>query len=111
MKEISKKTIILSTSIFVLIVLIFTFLGFKYAAFKIKGEGIAIGYSKAAISSYQMGRPIPDTIFEEDNFRIEVKSQLIPESKTFSIIINVKDKYTNITHFSYQKFTPQVLTR
>lgn len=111
MAKLSKKRIIITTSIISLLIIAFAFIGFQYSLFKIKGEGIAIGYAKAAISAYQMGRPIPDTIFEEDNFRIEVKSELIPETKKFSIIINVKDKYTNVTHFSYQKFVPQILTR
>lgn len=111
MKSLSKKSIIISSLILSLLVILFAFVGFQYSLFKIKGEGIAIGYAKAAISAYQMGRPIPDTIFEEENFRIEVKSELVSETKTFSILINIKDKYTNVTHFSYQKFIPQVLTR
>lgn len=111
MKQISKKTIIITTTLFSLIIIFLAFIGFQYSIFKVKGQGIAVGYAKAAISAYQMGRPIPDTIFEEENFRIEVKSELVSETKTFSIIINVKDRYTNVTHFSYQKFVPQVLTR
>ena len=35
-----------------------------WLSFHAKAEGIAVGYLQAASSAYQMGRPIPDLIFE-----------------------------------------------
>ncbi len=71
----------------------------QYTLFKVKAEGIAIGYQKAAASAYQMGRPIPDSIFEEGNYRIDVKTSFNSSGQPSEINVVVKDVYTNYTHF------------
>ncbi len=87
---------------FLVILIIFILVGgfayFEYMIFKIKAEGIAIGYERAAAAASQMGRPIPDSIFEEGNYRVEVKS-ILGASQT-DITINVKDLYSNVTHYT-----------
>ena len=70
------------------------------ATFKFKAEGISIGYQRAASAAYQMGRPIPDTIFEEGNYRVEVKTSFNSSGQPSEILVNVKDIYTNMTHYT-----------
>ncbi len=100
-KGMKKWIIILVIAIFVLI--IGGLSAFQYLFFKAKAEGIAIGYERAAAAAYQMGRPIPDNIFEEGNYRVEIKSTPATGGQPFSITINVRDRYTNITHYSYSQ--------
>ena len=88
--------------VFLIVIIILILVGglgfFKYEFFKIKEEGIAIGYERAAAAAYQMGRPIPDSIFEEGSYRVEVKS--IASQGQTQITVNVKDLYSNITHYT-----------
>ena len=72
----------------------------QYAIFKVKAEGITIGYQRAASSAYQMGRPIPDSIFEDGNYRVEVKTNFNSAGQPSDITVNVKDLYTNTTHYT-----------
>lgn len=93
-------------SFFLAIILVFVILviaGFaymQYAIFKVKAEGIAIGYQRAASAAYQMGRPIPDSIFEDGNYRVEVKTNFNASGTPSEVTVNVKDLYTNTTHYS-----------
>ena len=104
--KLSKQKIIIIGVAIILAILIGGFAFFQYAFFKARAEGIAIGYEKAATSAYQMGRPLPNNIFEEDNYRVEIISSAI--GQPFFITINVRDKYTNITHYSRtNSTTPQ----
>lgn len=98
--KISKGKIALIGLVFVLVGVLVGFAFFKYAFFKARAEGIAIGYEKAAASAYQMGRPIPNNIFEEENYRVEVTSPVVTLGQPMTITINVRDKYTNITHYA-----------
>ena len=95
------------TLIAVLIVIILVLIGgglayFQYKFFKVKAEGIAIGYQRAAAAANQMGRPIPDSIFEEGSYRVEVKSNFTGQGQG-EMTINVKDLYSNMTHYSLTK--------
>ncbi|MFN8578131.1 MAG: hypothetical protein U0354_14935 [Candidatus Sericytochromatia bacterium] len=95
-----KLAFFIGTLIIFLIILGIGFAYMQYTLFKVKAEGIAIGYQKAAASAYQMGRPIPDSIFEEGNYRVEVKTSFNSSGQASDITINVKDLYTNYTHYT-----------
>src|SRR5689334_4775170 len=88
-KKKSSYKLLVALVIFLIIVIIAGFSYFQYQFFKSKAEGIAIGYAKAAAAAYQMGRPIPNTIFEVDHYRVEIVSA---QQGPFSITINVKDR-------------------
>lgn len=96
-----KKTLIIITLVMLLVFSIVSVTSFLYFSFKVKAEGIAIGYSKAAAAAFQMGRALPNTIFEEGNYRVEVVSSPAMPGQPFNMTINVRDKYTNITHYTY----------
>lgn len=95
-----KVTFFVMTFLIFLVLLGAGFAYMQYALFKIKAEGIAIGYQRAASSAYQMGRPIPDSIFEDGNYRVEVKTNFNSAGQPTEISVNVKDLYTNITHYT-----------
>lgn len=105
-EKIVKKSSSSKFSFFFAIILVFVILvivGFaymQYAIFKVKAEGIAIGYQRAASAAYQMGRPIPDSIFEDGSYRVEVKTNFNSSGTPSEVTVNVKDLYTNTTHYS-----------
>lgn len=70
-----------------------------WLSFKAKAEGLAVGYLQAASSAFQMGRPIPDTIFETGVYRIQVVSQGGVNGVPTVITIYVKDRFLNQTFF------------
>lgn len=95
-----KATFFIVTLIIFLILLGLGFTYMQYTLFKVKAEGIAIGYQRAAASAYQMGRPIPDSIFEDGNYRVEVKTNFNSSGQPSDVTVNVKDLYTNYTHYT-----------
>lgn len=95
-----KATFFIVTLIIFLILLGLGFTYMQYTLFKVKAEGIAIGYQRAAAAAYQMGRPIPDSIFEDGNYRVEVKTNFNSSGQPSDVTVNVKDLYTNYTHYT-----------
>jgi hypothetical protein len=70
-----------------------------WLSFKAKAEGLAVGYLQAASSAFQMGRPIPDTIFETGIYRVQVVSQGGTNQVPVVITVYVKDRFLNQTFF------------
>jgi hypothetical protein len=70
-----------------------------WLSFKAKAEGLAVGYLQAASSAFQMGRPIPDTIFETGVYRVQVVSQGGASQTPVVITVYVKDRFFNQTFF------------
>jgi flagellar basal body-associated protein FliL len=89
--------------IFLILVIIGVLASMQYMLFKAKAEGIAIGYARAAASAYQMGRQIPDSIFEVDLYRIEVQSTQPSAGQPYGVTVYVKDRYTNMTHYTFSQ--------
>lgn len=96
-----KVKLLISLIIFLILALISAVVYFEYILFKTKAEGIALGYTKAVLSSYQAQRPLSDNIFEEGNYRVEAKSRYSSQTQVL-INISVRDKYTNISHYEHQ---------
>jgi hypothetical protein len=78
----------------IIVALIIIWLGFKA-----KAEGLAVGYLQAASSAHQMGRPIPDTIFETGLYRVQVVTQGGTNQVPVVITVYVKDRILNQTFF------------
>jgi hypothetical protein len=70
-----------------------------WLSFKAKAEGLAVGYLQAASSAFQMGRPIPDTIFETGVYRVQVVSQGGTNQTPVVITVYVKDRFLNQSFF------------
>jgi hypothetical protein len=66
-----------------------------------RATGIATGYEEAAARAYQMGRPLPDTIFETGMFRVAVTSQSSTTQTPFRVRIAVKDRIFNSVLFQH----------
>ncbi|MFN8673111.1 MAG: hypothetical protein U0457_13655 [Candidatus Sericytochromatia bacterium] len=96
-----KIKLLLGLVVFLVLVLVGLILYFQYVLFKTKAEGIAIGYKKAIVAAYQAQRPLPNTIFEEGNYRVEVNSQQT-SSGQIKVSIAVRDKYSNVSHFNHE---------
>lgn len=95
-----KATFFIVTLLIFLVLIGIGFAYMQYTLFKVKAEGIAIGYQRAAAAAYQMGRPIPDSIFEDGNYRVEVKTNFNASGQPTDLTVNVKDLYTNYTHYT-----------
>ena len=82
-----------------LLLVLFAILAAAWISFRAKAEGITIGYLQAANAAFQMGRPIPDSIFEAGFYRIEVKSQGGTDKTPVVITVYVKDRFMNQVFF------------
>lgn len=96
-----KVKLLVSLILILVIALISLVVYFQYVLFKTKAEGLALGYTKAVLSSYQAQRPLSDNIFEEGNYRVEAKSRYSSQTQVL-ITISVRDKYTNMSHYEHQ---------
>lgn len=100
-KSSTKTKLVLISFIMFILFAVASYASFMYFSFKVRAEGIALGYSHAASAAFQMGRALPNNIFEEGNYRVEVISSPAMPGQPFTMTINVRDKYTNITHHTY----------
>lgn len=71
--------------------------------FKGQSSGIALGYEEASARAYQMGRPLPDTIFEKGFFRVAVSNISASSTEPFRVRIAVRDRITNATLYSSER--------
>ena len=74
-------------------VIIVVFLG--WLSFVTRAQGIAEGYLQAATSAYQMGRPIPDTIFETGPYRIQATTMPQADGGSALITVTARDRFIN----------------
>lgn len=59
-----------------------------------KAEGIAIGYMQAAGNATQVGRPIPDNIFETGGFRVQAVSSKQDDGQ-MRMVVHVRERWLN----------------
>ncbi|MBC7542938.1 MAG: hypothetical protein H7338_09430 [Candidatus Sericytochromatia bacterium] len=85
--------------------------GAAWISFRAKAEGIAVGYMQAASSAYQMGRPIPDAIFETGVYRVQVVSQVAADKGPGNITVYVKDRFLNQTFFEESRAVGMTIPR
>lgn len=73
--------------------------------FWLKGQasGIALGYEEASARAYQMGRPLPDTIFEKGFYRVAILNLSATNEEPFRVRIAVRDRLLNTTIFSSER--------
>src|SRR4051812_4760465 len=82
-----------TVAVVVLLAVIFS----AWLSFHAKAEGMAVGYLQEARAAYQMGRPIPDSIFETGLYRVQTQSQAGADASSGAITVYVKDRFLNQT--------------
>lgn len=93
-------------NIFIAVALLETVALFGVAGFfhlRGKATGIITGYEEAAARAYQMGRPLPDTIFETGFFRVAVSSKSSTAQAPFRIRVAVRDRMFNTVLFEHER--------
>lgn len=96
----SRKWIIGGAVVSVLVLILASAVGWMLVM--TKAEGIAIGYMQAAGNATQVGRPIPDNIFESGAFRVQAISSK-PEDGQMRMVVHVRERWLNTVLYTAER--------